>query len=238
MGRLTYMSVARVCIWLAVLAALSAMAAACSLDAPITVTDRPLSERVDERRAASAEVVDLAAASTPEPESLAFGQALASGDYLRLTVTSEGTDAALRSGPGPSYDRLTDVPSGAEVLASGNQTGEWVHVMYGDFEGWLRTARIAFGAEPGGEQIVDASEVNAAAVTYEVVGEAVGVNIRTEPNAAAELVSGAPVGTRVVGTGNTEGTWIEVVYEGITGWASGNYLEPINSADVTLNTDE
>lgn len=235
MGRLAHMHSSTTRVQIAFIVGMMLVLMSCSLTSPITMTDRPLSERIDEEEITTAEPV---AGPIVAPESLAFGQALATGDYLRLIVSAEGVDAPLRSGPGASYDRIAEVPSGAEVLASGNQTGEWVHVMYGDFEGWVRTDRISFGSDDDLDRVVDGADVATAQVQYEVVGEAIGVNLRAEPNAASELVSGAPVGTRVTGTGNTDGTWIEVTYEEVTGWASGNYLEPITDAAEGAPTND
>lgn len=252
MGRLTYMSRRRRS---SPLIALMLMAlwtlTSCAFESPVSVTDRPLAEKLDDRQVSSDDTPGLLQVDVGEvaPQSLAFAEARATGDFLRLHVSAEGVPAGLRSGPGPSYDLLADVPSGAEVLATGNRTGEWVHVMYADFDGWLSARRVTFDARDD-EELVDAGDVEATTVTYVVSDEAIGVNIRVEPDASAELVSGAPAGSFVTGSGNTEGAWIEVSYDGVTGWASGNYLEPIDgdSSDfppsttttvaVTLNTDE
>lgn len=222
----------------------------CSLESPVSVTDRPLAEQLEDRRVS---VVDEASAEPQEiassaPQSLAFAEALATGGLVRLHVTDEGVPLSLRSGPGAGYDILADVPSGAEVLATGNRTGEWVHVMYADFDGWVPLRRVTFDEVDDDQQLVDASLVERTPVTYVVVGEAIGVNIRREPDATSELVSGAPAGSLVTGSGNTSDAWVEVTYQGVTGWASGNYLELLDAdavatststtVAVTLNTDE
>ncbi len=209
----------------------------CALESPVSITNRPLAEQLDEQRdALTADLEELAAGATEAPESIAFGEALAQGAFVRLHITNEGIPAALRSGPGSAYDQLAEIPSGSEVLTTGNQTGEWVHVVYGDFEGWVSTRRVSFDSRPAdGDQIIAADDVDRTPVTYVVIGEAIGVNIRATPDAASELVSGAAVGSQVVGTGNTEGTWIEVTFDGVTGWASGNYLE-ITTPPTTTST--
>ncbi len=65
-----------------------------------------------------------------------------------------------------------------------------------------------------------------------------GVNIRSEPDVSSLLVSGASTGANVVGTGATEGAWLEVTYDGVTGWASGNYLEPVGASEQVLSGDD
>lgn len=216
---------------------LGMLLSACAIESPVSITDRPLSEKLSEIRAADS--TDLRsldeAMSDAAPAAIAFTEALADGDFVRLHVTNEGVPATLRSGPGRFYDPLSEVPSGAEVLATGNQTGEWLHVMYADFDGWITARRVTIDESAGSQPVVDAANVDRSPVTYVVSGEAIGVNIRAEPDAGSELVSGAPVGSVVTGSGNTEGTWVEVTYDGVTGWASGNYLELANANGSVLN---
>lgn len=204
----------------------------------MSITNRPLAEQLEDQRTDPPQDLEpVEAGATVAPESLAFSEALAQGGFVRLHITNEGIPAVLRSGPGSAYEQLAAVPSGSEVLATGNQTGEWIHVEYADFEGWVSMRRISFDSQSGADdQIVAATDVDRTPVTYVVIGEAIGVNIRSEPNAAAELVSGAAVGSQVVGTGNTEGAWIEVTFEGVTGWASGNYLEPVTPQSTPATT--
>jgi len=221
----------------------------CVLESPVSITDRPLADQLDEQRADPTSVPEAnQVGASLAPEALAFSEALAEGAFVRLHITNEGVPASLRSGPGSAYDQISEVPSGSEVLATGNRTGEWVHVMYADFDGWITTRRISFDAGEGdGDQIIAADDVDRTPVTYVVIGEAIGVNIRAEPDAASELVSGAAVGSQVIGTGNTEGAWVEVIFDGVTGWAAGNYLQPevpatstvtSTTAEPTQNLDE
>ncbi len=232
----------------------------CALESPVSITDRPLAEELEEQGVSRTSVPEaLEVGETVAPGALAFNEALADGAFVRLHITDEGIPAALRSGPGSAYDQLSDIPAGSEVLATGNQTGDWVHVMYADFEGWITTRRISFESSDGRQDIIAASDVDRTPVTYVVIGQAIGVNMRAEPDATSDLVSGAAVGSQVEGTGRTEGTWIEVIFDGVTGWASGNYLQPTDAptappsatapstsgapsgdatVDVTQNTDE
>ena len=206
-----------------------------SLGSPVSVTDRPLSERLDERNAELAvspptPVADNGIAEST-PEAIAFSETLASGDFLRLYISTNGVNTSLRSGPGSSYDEIAELSSGAEVLATGNQTGEWVYVVYGDFEGWVNNRRLSIGDVAPAQAVVTADEVDTSAVLYVVDGDSIGVNMRAEPNAKAELVSGAPAGSEVVGTGQIDGTWVEITFNGVTGWSSGNYLTKIGTVD-------
>jgi uncharacterized protein YraI len=206
----------------------------CAVEPPVSVSDRPLADRIAERPA-DGQTPGVTTGAAAVPDRLAFADSDGSGDLLRVTVMDDDVVTPLRSGPGAGFDQIAGIPSGAEVLATGNQTGDWVHVLYGDFDGWIMAVRARAPEAGSARQTVDATEAQSTPVVYVVSGEAIGVNIRTEPDASSLLVSGAAVGANVVGTGQTEGAWIEVIYDGVTGWASGNYLEPVaTSGQVPL----
>lgn len=205
---------------------------ACGVGSPVTIADRPLSERVADRTTstvtATADEADDAEVSST-PEAIAFSEALANGNFIRLHVNTNGVDTPLRSGPGAAYEQVTVLPDGAEVLATGDQTGEWVYAVYGDLEGWVSNRRIEIGEITSETAVITQAEREEAAVVYEVHGNPAGVNIRSQPNASGNLVSGASAGAEVVGTGQTQGGWIEITHNGVTGWSSGTYLRPIGT---------
>ena len=202
---------------------------ACSLEfaSPVTVENRPLAEQIAER--ASAEELEDASSI---PEAIAFDDTWASGTFLRLDIASGG-GVALRSGPGDTYEEIATVSHGSEVLATGNQTGEWIHVLYAAFDGWIPNDRVTLGSVASSDQLVDAVSVERQDIVYEVYGETIGVNVRSAPSVDGDLVTGAPVGSLVLATGRAEGSWLEVSFQGTTGWASGNYLRPVELSSLT-----
>jgi uncharacterized protein YraI len=236
MGRLTHMFGRQTLGRVAGVLAAMLLTTTCALEQPVSVSDRPLADRITERPA-DGQTPEVNSGAAVVPDSLAFSDSDGSGDLLRVSVVDDDVLTPLRSGPGSGFDQIAEIPSGAEVLATGNETGEWVHVLYGDFDGWIMAVR-ARSPEAGSEsQTVDAAEAQSTPVVYVVSGEAIGVNIRTEPDASSLLVSGAAVGANVVGTGETQGAWIEVIYDGVTGWASGNYLEPVGASGQVPSGD-
>ena len=222
-----------------VLAALLLLTGCGSLGSPVAITDRPLSERIEERNAAAELMTEESIAALDDdvdvPTAIAFSEALASGDFIRLSVSTNGVDTSLRSGPGSSYAELAQVSEGTQILATGTQTGEWVYVIYGDFEGWISERRVEIDGDSSDGAIVDASQIDSSRTVYVVDGESIGVNMRAEPDADAALVSGASAGSEVVGTGRVEGTWIEITFNGATGWSSSNYLSQIGTVDSLSN---
>jgi len=226
MGRLAYMPAFACTKIRTILLAIALLCSSCAdLGSPVTIADRPLSERLADQRS-STSIPEAGDRPEETPEAIAFNEALASGNFIRMNVNTNGVNTPLRSGPGASYSELTALPDGIEVLATGDQTGEWLYVVYGDLEGWVSNRRLQFGSGTDQEAVVTARDLNNQ-VVYEVYNNAVGVNIRATPNANGRLVTGAPTGAEVTGTGNVEGSWIEITYNGNTGWASGNYLRPV-----------
>lgn len=217
----------------AILAFIAFGLSACgSLGSPVSITDRPLNEQMIDRAAEASTTIpssEDSSTSDDSPEAIAFSEALSSGDFLRLDIDTNGVDTSLRSGPGNTYEDLAALPDGVEVLATGDQTGEWVYVVYGNLEGWVSKRRIVFDTGAAEPVVVQAEDVEESFVVYEVHGNVVGVNMRASANPKAQLVTGAPTGSQVVGTGRVEGSWIEVTYNGVTGWSSGNYLRPVGT---------
>lgn len=196
---------------------------ALELGSPVAASNRPLAEQLEDRRAAQ----DALATVDTSPDALAFTETWESGTFLRLDIR-EGDNVVLRSGPSDSFDEISLIEPGAEVLATGNQTGEWIHVLYAAFDGWVRSDLIAIGPIDVETQVVDIEEVEATTISYEVFGDIIGVNIRATPNVSGDAVGGSPVGSRLEGTGQTEGSWIEVRFDGGTGWVSGLHLRPVS----------
>jgi uncharacterized protein YraI len=229
MGRLTHMHASSPIRNIVVGLGVSLFLAGCSdIGSAVSITDRPLSEQLDDRLA-DAEAPEApveTAAAEGAPTAVAFTEASTTGDFLRLTVANAPPGTSLRSGPGNSYDELAVLGNGAEVLATGDRAGAWVYVIYGEFAGWLNDRRLSVDDVPADDVVVTASDIDASPVVYVVTGDTIGVNIRAEANAESELLSGASLESDVVGTGRTDGSSIEVTFNGVTGWAAGNYLVP------------
>lgn len=224
-----------------------AMLVGCRLGNPVSVDDRSLAERLDERRsAADAPAVapevsdtrtiepeapdaapDAIALSTPDPPQISPSQAVVA------EIVGSRIGVKLRTGPGPGYDEVLVVPADARVNTTGNITGEWTQIRYGDFEGWVPIRMLRLSESSTGDTIpADGDRFGEPGVVYVVAGTEVGVNIRATADAASELVSGAPVGSEVVSTGRTSDVWVEVEFHDVTGWAFGGYLRPAEDLAV------
>ena len=198
---------------LAALGVAGLLASGCSVGSPVSVTNRPLAEQLEER-AAEVQVED-------GPEAIAFTDTWESGTFLRLDVAN-ATQPVLRSGPGPDFSETIQVEAGAEVLATGNQTGEWIHVLYTSFEGWIHTDQVAIAIERTAPPI---EESRRQTITYTIASEFGGLNVRSGPGTQHTLLFGTSNGDVVGGTGNIENGWVEVIVDGETGWVAGRHVQ-------------
>lgn len=86
------------------------------------------------------------------------------------------------------------------------------------------------------EETEDNTEEDTTTVDKSVyVNEAVGLNLRKEPNINAEILATMPQGTKLIPL-ETSGEWIKVEYNGKTGWCMVTYTSSTNPL-VYNNTD-
>ena len=183
------------------------------MGSPVSVTNRPLAEQLADR-AAELEALERA------PNAIAFTDTWESGTFLRLDVAS-GMHPLLRSGPGENFAEVAPLEPGSEVLATGNQTGEWIHVLYSAFEGWIHVDHIDIAIERTAPPL---EESRRETITYIIASEYGGLNVRSGPGTQHELLLGTSNGDEVAGTGNSDGGWVEVIVDGTTGWVAGRHV--------------
>lgn len=203
------------------------------IGAPIAVTNTPLAERIESRQAdiEEAEVV------VESPEALAFADALESGTTVLFNIDTGPSGTALFAGPGRGYSQLTRLPAGADVVSTGAQTGEWALVTYEDSEGWVNTRRLTLEDLPEQELVITSYTVEETVTVYGVRSGNNSVNIRSGPDVTNSRLVSAPRGSELIATGNTSRHWVEVTYNGTTGWASGNFIDLIGTRTVTRTID-
>ena len=201
--------------WLASCAVAAAIATGCSGGSPVTVTNRPLAEQLQERREAQQVEQDV-------PDAIAFAETWEAGTFLRLNLTGAEERAVLRSGPGDSFGQTALIETGVEVLTTGNQTGEWVHVLYSAFEGWIHADDIEIAIERTAPPIEESRQE---IIRYVIASEYGGLNVRSGPGTQHDLLLGTSNGDEVQGTGNIDGAWVEVVVDGTTGWVAGRHVQ-------------
>ena len=118
---------------------------------PVSVTDRSLSERIEDREEIQAalpveEEVEVEEeeedVEADPPKVLAFAEARESGELVAVNVVAGTTGAGLFAGPSDAHQRLDTLPSGRDVEATGTLTGDWALIVHDGVEGWVETDNL------------------------------------------------------------------------------------------------
>jgi uncharacterized protein YraI len=133
------------------------------------------------------------------------------------------TTAALNMRSGPSLgDRvITVMPAGAVVTLTGESRNGFRSVTWSGFSGWASSDWLAVrtapapdptpSPQPGPTTTANASD---------------NLNLRAGPATTFRVLTVIPRGAKVVLTGESQGSFRSVSYEGFTGWAHTDWLVP------------
>lgn len=155
-------------------------------------------------------------------------------DYLAANGTASSGDTAvlealnLRAGPSTSEQVLTVMPAGSMVTLTGDAANGFYAVNYAGTAGW------AFGDYLDFPNASSASAAGTATVTSDL-------NLRAGPSTAETVLAVMPGGAVVTLTGEAENGFLSVDYNGIAGWAFGDYLStgsgPAASGSLVVTED-
>ncbi|MFH5837209.1 SH3 domain-containing protein [Proteiniclasticum sp. C24MP] len=153
----------------------------------------------------------------------------------------------MRTGPATSYSAIMVMPRGASVTLV--QDGEWKKVTYNGKTGWasgkyLKLIKAAPAAEPATPPAVVTPEPPAETVEPPAETVPAPAVIQKKTTHALHMRAGAgtsytsilvlPQGA-VVEVIGTEGKWNNIIYNGKTGWSSGDYLTEVKGVYKTIN---
>jgi uncharacterized protein YraI len=159
----------------------------------------------------------------------------------RVALAASATaasDAYLLAGPGEEFDILTVIPTAAPVSVDGDAVNGFVPVTYNGTAGWASTNYLLISSdEVAPPAPVDAAPVDAvpvdpapadpAPVDSGLSGSATTtdtLNLRAGPSMDDVILLDMPPGAGVTLTGGAANGFLEVTYNGTTGWALGEYL--------------
>lgn len=136
----------------------------------------------------------------------------------------------LRAGPGGDHAVLAGVEKDRLLTATGGAQDGWVEVTIDGLTGWVVDTYLESTEAPAADSVTSTSTSTtttaAPATTGDlvVVGVPAGLNLRSGPGLEHPIVTGAPVGETVTSTGVQIDGWLQVTYDGVTGWATADYL--------------
>ncbi|HEV2108989.1 MAG TPA: SH3 domain-containing protein [Thermomicrobiales bacterium] len=129
----------------------------------------------------------------------------------------------LRNGPSLGAAVLTVMPDGARVAVTGSAQGGFAPVTYGGLSGWAAMDYLLVdGQSPPAPAPADPDPNPAPSRGSMTVTEA--LNLRAGPNTSAAILTVMPAGARVEITGGGQNGFLPVAYNGVSGWAFGEFL--------------
>lgn len=164
-----------------------------------------------------------------------------SGTYITVTPDSSGnppagssvatvsTNLNLRSGAGTSFGVLAVMPRGSTVSIISGPTGGWYQVTFQGTTGWASAQYLTIDSNP------DPGEPTGSG-TATVKSN---LNLRSGPGTSYSVLTVLPSAAKVTVVTNPGTGWTQVTYQGLTGWASSQYLSLGTGSNrtATIGTD-
>ncbi len=118
----------------------------------------------------------------------------------------------VRSGPGLTYSTIGAVAKNEKLKVVGKEN-DWLQIEYGSGTGWVASwYTTAQAQELSKKQIV--SKVNR-------------LNVRTQPSTSAPVIGQLNEGDQYTAA-KTEGEWVEIDFQGQSGWVNNTYVTIID----------
>ncbi|MCA9877130.1 MAG: SH3 domain-containing protein [Thermomicrobiales bacterium] len=141
------------------------------------------------------------------------------------------SDVNLRSGPGESFQVVTTLPPSTSMTITGGEILGYLPVKVDGMFGWVGSDWLTRG-EVALQQTAGAPAANSAPGTATAVQP---TELLTGPAEEAGALSAIPAVSVVELTGQAQDGYLEVSYNGQTGWADAAYLQVAdNSGSTTL----
>ncbi|MBA2597767.1 MAG: SH3 domain-containing protein [Chloroflexia bacterium] len=163
------------------------------------------------------------------------------------------TETRVRAEPASWAEPLLRLPAGAIVTVYGKPLDGWYVVRRGQLEGYVLTGDLATDVAPAPDPAAGAPEFveqaqgvrgsrreqrqapDATMVSAEDVITATDVNLRQGPSLEDAIQAVIPRHAEITLTGQHRGGFVEVTWDGATGWVSGKHLTA--ARPVTAKTD-
>lgn len=151
----------------------------------------------------------------------------ASADYLALatppasgSTNATTTDALnLRSGPSGSHPVIAVMPVGANVVITANSSNGYRAVTWNGFQGYAHGDYLRTTSSPAPAPTTPSpAPATGTAVTTDAL------NLRAGAGTSFTVITVMPRNATVSLTGRSASGFLEVVYQGRTGWAAQQYL--------------
>jgi len=148
--------------------------------------------------------------------------------YQTANNATSTSDVNLRSGPGPDYSIVTEMPAGTAMTVTGGEQEGYVPVEVDGQYGWVGAEWVERGA-------VSLQQTAEAPGTATVISQ---VELRSDPSSQGSVLSTIPTVATVELTGEAQDGYLGVTFDGQQGWADAAYLQVAekSASATTLQT--
>jgi uncharacterized protein YkwD/uncharacterized protein YraI len=135
--------------------------------------------------------------------------------YQSTDNATSTSDVNLRSGPGPDYAIVTELPAGTAMTVTGGEQQSYIPVEVDGQYGWVANEWV----QRGGVSLEQTAEAPGTATAISPV------EVRSDPSSQGGVLSTIPAVTTVNLTGEAQNGYLGVTFDGQQGWADAAYLE-------------
>lgn len=135
--------------------------------------------------------------------------------YQTANNATSTSDVNLRSGPGPDYSVVTEMPAGTAMSITGGEQQGYVPVEVDGQYGWVSAEWIQRGA-------VSLEQTAETPGTATAIGP---VELRSDPSNQSGVLATIPTVATVGLTGEAQDGYLGVTFDGQQGWADAAYLQ-------------
>jgi len=158
-------------------------------------------------------------------------------------------DLNLRTSPDDAADVITVVPQDTIIIFLGGVSGSYAEIKYNDVSGWVLAEYLLEGVDgsgagtptpgatvpPTATATTPATTATTAPVEYRTT--LAELNLRTSPDANADILAVIPQGSVVTWLNQVNGIYAQVTYNDATGWVVAEYLsDTAATATVTATS--
>ncbi|WP_417899465.1 SH3 domain-containing protein [Bacillus haimaensis] len=140
-------------------------------------------------------------------------------------------DLRVRSGPGTSFNVVGFIQS-SDSVSFVDQNENWVKIRTNGLEGWVSSEFVSIQKKKKKKETTDEENQEDANNSQTATVTTDGLNIRSEASTQSKVIGTLANGT-VVNVLSKKSDWLQISYDGETGWIHSDYAEVHNSSTDT-----
>jgi N-acetylmuramoyl-L-alanine amidase len=140
-------------------------------------------------------------------------------------------DLRVRSGPGTSFNVVGFIQS-SDSVSFVDQNENWVKIRTNGLEGWVSSEFVSIQTKKSKKETTDEENQEDAGTSQTATVTTDGLNIRSKASTQSEVIGTLANGT-VVNVLSQKSDWLQISYDGETGWIHSDYADIHNGSTDT-----